>query len=325
MAARVRLSRRAVLAGGLAAAAANLGLGQAAERSVRLRDPLFGDKLAKLKPRLTGGRPLTMMLGSSRTGLAFHGRRAEGGVGGVAFNFGVPATGPVTHLVYLQRLLAAGVRPARLFVEVLPAMLHHDGGPPRESLWLFADRLTGPECDTVVRFGFPPAATYRRWRESVLVPWYALRFQLLSRVSPSWLPWPMRFDWSRGADAWGWGSLVNQNPTAAERDTAFEQAAREYAGILAGYTPGGPAAAALQEVTRVCAREGVPVRLVLMPESPRFRAMEGPGFSDRLRAALPSGPIDARDWLPEAAFNDGHHTLVAGAEAFTDRLLREAA
>jgi hypothetical protein len=53
--------------------------------------------------------------------------------------------------------------------------------------------------------------------------------------------------------------------------------------------------------------------------------MEGPGFSDRLRAALPSGPIDARDWLPEAAFNDGHHTLVAGAEAFTDRLLREAA
>ena len=319
-------ARRAVVWGLGLFVAVNLGTGLVAEHYPRLRDPLFGDKLARLRPRAAGDRPLVLVLGSSRTGLAFHGRRLEEQSEFAAFNFGVPASGPVTHRVYLRRLLASGVKPALLVVEVLPAMLHHDGAPPRESHWLFADRLTSSERATVIGHGFPARAVHKRWRESVLVPAYALRFQVLSRVSPSWLPWPLRFDWSRGADECGWGKLVDQAPAEADRAKRFAQTRAEYADTLAGFAPGGPAADALRELVADCRAAGVPVRLVLLPESGEFRSLYGPGANDRLREVLAGcgGPVtDARDWLPDEAFNDGHHMLVRGAERFTDRLLRE--
>ena len=214
---RRRRARRAVVGGVVIFAVVQLGYGLFAEVYPRARDPLYGDKRVKLTPKLATGKPLVVMLGSSRTGLAFHGKRLEATQPVAAFNYGIPAAGPVTQLVCLNRLLADGVRPAVLLVEVLPAMLQDDHGPPRESAWLFADRLTGPERATVVRHGFPAAAVDKRWLESVLVPAYALRFQIMCRISPSWLPWPLRFDWSRGADECGYGSLVDQAPPEADR------------------------------------------------------------------------------------------------------------
>ncbi len=323
---RITRARRSVLWGAGLFAAANLATGVVAERYVRLRDPLYGDKRVKLTPKLATGKPLVVMLGSSRTGLAFHGKRLEVTQPVAAFNYGIPAAGPVTQLVCLDRLLADGVRPAVLLVEVLPAMLQDDHGPPRESAWLYADRLTGAERATVVRHGFPAATVDKRWLESVLIPAYALRFQIMCRISPSALPWPLRFDWSRGADECGYGSLVEQNPPAEDRARRFAQTRAEYAGILAGYRPGGPAVAALRELLETCRAAGVPVRLVLMPESSEFRQMYGPGASDRLLATLrelPAPLVDARDWLPDGEFNDGHHMLTAGAERFTDRLAGE--
>ena len=315
-------AKRSVLWFAAFSAVANLALGQVAERYVRLRDPLYGDKRVKLAPRLDG-RPLVLMLGSSRTGLAFHGKRLEATYPVAAFNYGIPAGGPVTQLVTLDRLLASGVKPALLLVEVLPAMLQDQGGPPREAGWLYADRLTSAERDTVIRHGFPAAAVNKRWRESVLFPAYALRFQLMCRINPSALPWPLRFDWSRGADECGYGSLVDQTPTPADRDRRFAQTKAEYEAILRDYHPGGPAVDALRELLDRCREAGVPVRLVLMPESAAFRALYGPGADDRLKAALPADVVDAREWLPDDAFNDGHHMLARGAEAFTDRLGRD--
>jgi hypothetical protein len=73
------------------------------------------------------------------------------------------------------------------------------------------------------------------------------------------------------------------------------------------------------------------VRLVLMPESEGFRALYLPATTERLYAFLAAleaeygAPlIDARGWLPAAAFTDGHHMLRPGAEAFSDRLVRDA-
>lgn len=319
-------ARRAVLWGGGLFVVANLATGVVAERYIRLRDPLFGDKRVKLTPKLHTGKPLVVMLGSSRTGLAFHGQHLEATRPVSAFNYGIPASGPVTELVTLHRLLTDGVKPALVLVEVLPAMLQDQGGPPRESAWLYADRLTGPELATVVRHGFPAQAVDKRWRESVLVPAYALRFQIMCRLAPSALPWPLRFDWSRGADECGYGSLVDQNPDQADRDRRFALTRAEYAGILANYHPGGPAVGALREMIDQCREVGVPVRLVLMPESSQFRALYGPGANDRLLATLgtlPASLIDARDWLADDEFNDGHHMLTQGARRFTDRLARE--
>ena len=33
--------------------------------------------------------------------------------------------------------------------------------------------------------------------------------------------------------------------------------------------------------------------------------------------------VDAREWLPDSSFSDGHHMLRPGAELFSDRLNRE--
>jgi hypothetical protein len=336
-----RKAPRAVAWGVAIFAAVQLGLGLASELYPRLRDPLYGDKLVKLKRRLPAAPadrpPTVVMLGSSRTGLGFHGRRAEHhlaaelGRPAVAFNYGIPAAGPLTHLVYLNRLLADGVAPDLLIVEVMPSMLADIPSAPLERNWFYADRLTFAEQGLVIRHGYPAGQVRERWWKSVLVPAYTLRFQVMSRLSPSWLPWQLRFDWSRGADECGWGTTVTQQIDTADRAKGVARARAEYAPVLAGLQPGGPSARALEELLAVCRGRGIPVRLVLMPEGTEFREFYGPGVNDRLtaylndladRAGVPR-PTDARGWLPDDAFYDAHHMFAAGAEAFTDRLTRE--
>jgi hypothetical protein len=333
-----RTAPRAVAWGIALFAAVQLGLGLAAELYPRIRDPLYGDKLVKLQRRLPAEQtPTVVMLGSSRTGLAFHGKLAEQvlvaelGRPAMAFNYGVPASGPVTHLVYLNRLLADGVTPDVLVLEVMPSMLIDGPGAPLEKNWFYADRLTFAEQETVIRHGFPAGDVRERWWKSVLVPAYTLRFQLMSRISPSWLPWQLRFDWSRGSDECGWGTTARQSIGDTGRARRIDQARAEYAPLLAVLYPGGPAVRALEELLAVCRDRGIAVRLVLMPEGSAFHGFYGPGVNDRLvaflnaltdRAGVPR-VVDCRGWLPDAAFYDSHHMFAAGAEAFTDRLTRE--
>jgi hypothetical protein len=317
-----------------------LGIGLTAEAYPRLRDPLYGDKFVKLRRKLDAApsKPATVvMLGSSRTGLAFHGWRSEQAIAAgtgkpaVAFNFGVPASGPVTHLLYLNRMLKAGVVPDMLIVEILPSMLHDDPNGPLERLWFYADRITFAEQATLTGHGFDPTAVHDRYAKSTLLPAYSRRFQLMCRLAPSWLPWQVRFDWSRGADECGWGKFVSQDVDAQRRQQGIAQAKSEYETVLGVLTPGGGATAALRDLLATCKERGIPARLVLMPEGTPFRSWYGPGANDRLLAFLQSisteynAPLtDARNWLPDEAFSDAHHMLETGAVAFTDRLTREA-
>jgi hypothetical protein len=330
---RARRARAAVLAGLAAFAALELGLGLASELYVRIRDPFYGDKLVKLHAKLQArpSRPCVVMLGTSRTGFAFHGTRIEdrlraAGRDAAAFNYGVPASGPVTHLLYLRRLLADGVTPDLLLVEVLPSMLADRPSGPLEGLWVFGDRLTYSELETVERFGFP-SEVRSQWRAATFHPWYALRFQLLSRVVQSWVPWHLRFDWSRGSDGSGWGTFPRDAVTPAEQAAGHARAHHEYAPVLSDLTPGGPAGAALKELLAVCRERGIPAKLVLMPESTTFRGWYPPAVRERLDVFLRGvcaeygcELIDARGWLADGAFTDGHHLLRPGAEAFSDRL-----
>lgn len=324
-----RCARRAVVGGVVVFAALQLGFGLLAEGRPQVRDPLYGDKLTKLKRRLREGDRTVVMLGSSRTGLAFRAANVEGQLPGVvAFNFGVPAAGPVTQLVYFKRLLRDGVTPDLLLVEVLPSMLAANGnGLPQEAGMLSADRLTRRECDAVAVYGFPPDALRARWARTVALPAYWLRFQALARLLPSSLPWNVRCDWSRGADGDGFSRAWSQSVDGEKRAELTENARREYAPTLADYVPGGPAVAALEELLALCRERGVAVRLVLMPESSGFRAYFPAAGYDRLLRRLGEFDVplvNAREWLDDAAFYDGHHAFVAGADVFTERLTREA-
>lgn len=332
-------ARAAVIWGVCAFLAVQLGVGLASEYYTRIRDPLYGDKYVKLERRLNAAGPQSanvLMLGSSRTGLAFNGKRAESILSHVlqrpvtAFNFGVPASGPVTHLVYLNRLLESGVKPDLLLLEILPSMLADGQGGPLERHWFFADRVTTSEVDTLVQHGFDPSTVRERHVRSVLLPAYTLRFQLLTRVIPSWLPWQVRFDWSRGADECGWGTTQTQFVDPAMRAAGTQRAHNEYAPILASFCPGGPAVGALRELLGTCREKGIPVRLVLMPEGTAFRSWYPPERLAALKTFLGTiasefgvSLVDAQNWLPDEAFYDSHHMLAAGADAFTDRITHD--
>ena len=332
-----RRAKRVVVWALLTFVALQLGTGLASEWFPRIRDPLYGDKAAKLRQRIAAfpDRPRVVMLGSSRTGFGFHGLRIEEqlaaiGQPAVAFNFGIPASGPVTHRLYLNRLIESGMTPNLLLVEVLPSMLADDPAGPLERLWFFSDSVTYPEVGELLRYGFPKEPTEERYVKSVLLPWYALRFQILSRFLGSWLPWQVRFDWSRGSDACGWGTPASPDVTPELYAIGLNQARLEYAAVLGGLRPGGGAVLALRDLLTTCREHRIPVRLVLMPEGSMFPGWYGPDVQNRLRILLDGlsreydAPlIDARDWLHDSAFMDGHHMLRRGAEAYSDRLSRD--
>src|SRR5206468_2819432 len=120
----------------LAWVATQVGLSYAANYGwPALRDPMYFDKEARLRLRVAehtigASRPLTVaMFGSSRTLMALDGQlleeeltaRVEGPA--VAFNFGIPAAGPITNALNIRRLLRRGPRPDLVLIEMLPPLL----------------------------------------------------------------------------------------------------------------------------------------------------------------------------------------------------------
>jgi hypothetical protein len=89
--------------------------------NVLLRDPEYGTKRARLAENR--GRPLRLVLGSSRTNLGIHPvalpplpavpARDGAPTEPVVFNASLMAAGPVLQLLCLRRLLSNGIRPDR--------------------------------------------------------------------------------------------------------------------------------------------------------------------------------------------------------------------
>src|SRR5689334_8878485 len=258
-------------------------LSRAVGRSLWLRDPLYADKELMLRQRIASrttaaGPPLTVvMLGSSRTGYGLCGEVAERvlaewcGRPAVAFNFGIPAAGPVTSLVSLRRLLAAGERPDLVLIEVLPPLLTAQLDSPQEHAFLLPERLRHEEIDLVLDHGFPAEKTRSRWWVAALAPVYGQRFPLLGRIVHTWLPWNLRFDSSRGTDATGWLRSVHDFVTPDEHRRGVALAHEEYYGLLQTLRLDGPAARAVGESLALCREHGVRAAMVLMPEGTEFR------------------------------------------------------
>lgn len=315
--------------------ALQLMLGVLAERYPRVRDPFYGDKYVKLAKRVRNFNDpfIVVMLGSSRTGLGFHGKLVEEQLSSnssrpvVAFNYGIPASGPVTHLVYLKRLLNSAIKPNHLLLEILPSMLADGHGGPIERNWFHGRRLTFQETAMVSRHGYDGDKVASEWQSTVYLPVYALRFELLCRVVPGWLPWQLRFDWSRSTDECGWGKMEHQSIPADQYARGLARAKLEYAPILSNWKPGGGACSALTELLQLCKENDIPVTLVLMPEAEAFRSWYPTETNRQLTEYLQRLPVplvDGRTWLKDDAFTDGHHMLAQGATDFTMRLNTEA-
>lgn len=336
MRSKLRRGRVAVVAGVLLfmAGQASLNLGI---RTGLLPDPdpVFAEKFDLLRehPVFTDATPIRVLaLGSSRTQLAFDaGRfaatvRSATGRPAEAFNFGTPAAGPMVCALYLRRLLAAGLTPDHVVLEIHPGFIT-EYEPTFEGRWLHAYRLRPEEMTTVRGFGWgipdPPHHGWQGWAASS----YAYRFSLLNRYAPKWLPTPYGLMVGGAHDPHGW----QKGPTIprSEYPKLLRRAWDQYAVTFDGYHVGGPGVAAVQDVLARCHDRGIPVTVVLMPESSDYRAWYGAAGYDCISvfARGLAGPkvavLDAREWLADELFTDGHHMPPTGAAVYTDRLATE--
>jgi hypothetical protein len=309
---------------------------------VPLRDPLYLDKLEALRalPAFNPDapaepKPLTVVfVGSSRTlvavdagavgpALSTHlGRRAE------AFNFGTAGAGPVTCAVYLRRLLADGVKPDAVVIEVLPALLAAQVDAP-EARWFPVIRLRPEEIPIVRGYGFPaqPPAAHgcRGW----LLSWHEYRMPLVGRYAGalSLTPFPMAARKNHGAHGFERWHLTGK---PIDRAKLLERTKREYAAYLDGYAPGGCGIAAVRDTLEACRAANVRAALLLAPESSEFRDWyPEPGKArivpllTELARETGAGLIDAREWVADELLVDGHHLTGEGVDAFTARLACE--
>jgi hypothetical protein len=328
-----RHARNAVLAMVLAATGSFAGMAWAAQKGgAWLRDPLYADKETGFFRRVAAkSQPLTVvMFGSSRTSNALRGTDfeaiLEGSLGRpvVAFNFGVPSSGPITQTLYLKRLLATGLRPDLVLFEIMPPLLAGQLPDPIESHFFAPERLLPGEVEFVVAHGYPADKFREGERIADWAPIYGLRLPMLGRYFSSWSPWNLRFDSSRNSDETGWMKPVFDPVTPEQYARGVDWAGKEYAAVLQTLRLAeSPAAASVGEAIAACRVANVPVRAIILPEGTAFRAMypsRALALLDDFTKRLDCPLIDARLWLGDDGFSDSHHMVSAGSREFTRRL-----
>ena len=320
---RNRLAIRSLIVGLLAFVIVSYGFRRWAESNAAFCDPVYAVKEAKWLAKLrTASTPVIVVLGSSRVSYGFDaGRIDEWSRGRIrAINFGMPRSGPVSQTLSVRRLLAHERPVPLVYLEVL-ARLIQESPLPEELKWLPQDRLSKPERRDSLDRGW-----YRRGEtpSNPLTTFFDFRSKCLARTAP-WMNSPREtIGWDDSCDVHGWEPFLLSAPTVEQRSRASETARKEYEAVLANFKPGGPAFETLRESVALLQRRNIPVRLLLMPESTRFRSWYGPGANERLLDALRSldvPMVDARSWVSDGEFLDGHHLLLSGAATFIEKFI----
>jgi hypothetical protein len=335
-----RRARSAIIWSLAAFGALQLSLLAAIEtRFPEFRDPLYGRKRHQLERCLADaptGAPLVLLLGSSRV---YNGADANGlkaqlrltlGEDAVVYNFGLAAAGPLTELIVLNRLLADGVKPELVLIEVFPAMLAA-AEPLLESDPLTASRLWQADLPLLEHCDASFESNRFAWYRGAAVGWHTYRYGIVGRLSTSWLP---PEGWGNGCYAYfdpcGWQPLDEKSCPAESRTGGLLVAEHKYAKTLGEFRP-GPGVRALQEILKLCRSENLPAALLLMPEGDQFTSWYSPKAKQKVEELIRGAAreasvslIDARRWMQEEDFFDSHHLLAGAAQRFSGRLGREA-
>ena len=295
-----------------------------------LRHPEYGRKLALLtteaaaRPR----EPLLLALGTSRTAFGFCPASDKSPTAAWQFNFGLTGIGPVQQLLCLHRLLAAGIRPAQLLIEIHPAFLHQTCDWC-ETRAVDVRKLDWSDLRVMRRYAFEPRELTFRWLASRMAPWYAYRVELLRRAAPGWLDEACQRDERMlvQTDRFGWSRFPLRPADDAERQRVGKWSADLYTVALTGFEVTDVPRRAIAEMLDICRREQIDSALVLMPEGELFRRRYPSAALTRLdeylsqvRRDFALRVFDCRDWCDDAQFCDGQHLLPEGAAAFTTRL-----
>jgi hypothetical protein len=302
-----------------------------------LQDNCQTYKLQQVREIVAGApeRPLLVMLGSSRTQYALQAELLDGlpGPGDkplLAYNLGVPMAGGIHACLYLREMLDAGVRPCLLLVEFSPVLLNEfqKGRLSSEEAWTVTPWMSLSQLVRCWPYFARPRAKAMEWLEARLAPWYVFRSHLLLEWWQEKVGRTVGLHSEHNHDRWGFlrRSIVNREQRAGYL-AIVQDMSRE---TLDDFRVGTGPLRALRDLFDTARREGIPVAVVLMPESTTFRSWYPPGELAHalrefaaLRDACGIDTIDAQRWLAADDFVDGHHPTEPGARIFTTRLIEE--
>ncbi len=163
-------------------------------RHPEFRDPEFSSVLTGLRSRLAEapGRPLVLVLGSSRPANSLRPAiltraLADTEPSPVVFNAALLWGGPLHELLVFRRLLADGVRPDWLLIEVFPPMLTQQGAFSEET-FITARGLEWTDGPLVYRYFRERAAGLEHVLQEGIAPALCHRARFLERFAPMLLP-----------------------------------------------------------------------------------------------------------------------------------------
>src|SRR5262249_48739335 len=141
-----------------------------------LREPEYGHKLARLSEALHAApeRPLVLVFGSSRTQIGLRPEvladlDASEAERPLVFNFAFAGCGPLESLIHLRRLLALGIHPRGVVIELLPAFLSL-AMDTEELPYRFVNWLTPEELTRFLPYSVRPGRLCTDWADRRLVP-----------------------------------------------------------------------------------------------------------------------------------------------------------
>ena len=299
----------------------------------QMRDPEYGRKLLRLQARVAehADRPLVVVLGSSRISMGLRpGSIGDDPQSPLVFNASLIGSGPLMELMCLRRLLADGVKPSAVVVEVWAPFLFQEGSF-REEIRIDVNRVRRDDIPLLSKYYLKPDELANKSLWAHIAPAFTHRFYFVSQVMPGWLPFNLRRDSSfSGMDQWGWLPGHGDDLTQDRRDLSFSKTIEYYAAILAQWRCGPDADKALHELLTLLADEQIPTTLLIMPESSKLRAMyseqslrESDAYLNGLATQYHLPLIDTRTWADDARLPDGFHLTREGANEYTTRFHRE--
>jgi hypothetical protein len=330
---RARRSSRAVLIWGLvafllvqAAVAASADL-----LAPEVYDPEYAARLGRLQSRRNEhpNHPLLVLLGSSRTGQLFRPEQMpplteSAGRTVLPFNFSRNGGGPVYSRLAYERLCRQNLKPDWVVIELMPALL-----TARYERFFYTS-ITAGELRDLARYitGRRAVGCYAKLH---ILPGYRNRTGLLRAIAPAWALPLGADDPELTIDALGGeGKRIRPSMPDEERRAEDARVSAGYAAILADFRIDTGADRALRDLLRACRAGGTEPIVIRTPESTTFRSAYRPealtaidAYAAELGREFEVKVVDARCWLDDHEFEDGHHPLLAGQRRFTERLYRE--
>jgi hypothetical protein len=301
----------------------------------QVRDPEYAIKEKRLKEKMAEfpDRPIAVMLGSSRTAYGLNANLIGAQPNNrepILFNFGLPGGGPIMQRICYDRLRDAGIQPALILFEILPAFFNGESGERVELNMLDGARLNLEELQRVRSYSASANAPYRRWTYGRSLPSQRHQAELNQAIGLDiYRPEAKPSDPKDAIRSDGWWPQTD--PYLRENVSDLTALAhRQYDPFYQDFSPNTGSTQMLKSLLHQCTKDGVKVALVLMPEASHFRRLESAKYQEGIAQFLKNLheefgviSIDARSWVPDNQSYDGHHLFPEGANTFSYRLQAE--